>query len=250
MEKFMNTQTESLMTPKAMPIERGAGWLFDGFGYFSRSPMAWIGTIILLIIIGGATTIIPVIGALAPYLFMPVIMGGLMLGCQAQAQGGEFSVNHLFAGFSNNTAQLIVLGLLYMVGVIVITVVVVVIIFALVGGTAILQDFQAGNPEVIANYASEILLGILMILALYLPLLMALWFAPALVILNDVAPVKALKLSFMACLMNILPFTLYGIVGLILMFIAVIPLGLGMLILIPMMTASVYISYSEIFNTN
>ena len=244
----MNTHTVTELTPRAIPFERGAGWLLDGFGYFSRSPMAWIGAIFLLIIIGGALSFIPVIGALAPYLFMPVIMGGLMLGCQAQSQGGEFTVNHLFAGFSNNTAQLVVLGLLYMLGVIVITVVVVIILFALVGGTVILQDIQAGNPEVIADHLSVILTGILILLALYLPLLMALWFAPALVVLNDVSPVAALKLSFMACLMNILPFTLYGIVGLVLMIIAAVPLGLGMLILIPMTTASIYISWSEIFN--
>jgi hypothetical protein len=244
----MNTQPVTGITPRAMPIERGTGWLLDGFGYFSKSPMAWIGTIILLIIIGGAISFIPIIGALAPYLLMPVIMGGLMLGCQAQSQGGEFTVNHLFAGFSNNTAQLVALGLIYMLGVIVITVVIVVIFFALIGGTAILQDIQAGNPEVIANHLNVILMGILIMLALYLPLLMALWFAPALVVLNDVSPVEALKLSFKACLMNILPFTLYGIVGLVLMIIAAIPLGLGMLILIPMITASVYISYSEIFN--
>ena len=96
----MNVQPVTGITPKAMPIERGTGWLLDGFGYFSKSPMAWIGTIILLIIIGGAISFIPIIGALAPYLLMPVIMGGLMLGCQAQSQGGGFTVNHLFAGFS------------------------------------------------------------------------------------------------------------------------------------------------------
>lgn len=246
----MNTLPVTAITPKAMPIGRGAGWLLDGFGYFSRSPMVWIGAIILVIIIGGAISFIPIIGALAPYLFMPVITGGLMLGCQAQAEGGEFTINYLFAGFSKNTGPLFVLGLIYMLCVIVIAVVVVIIIIAMIGGTAILQDIQAGNPEVIANNIKVILLGILMMLALYLPLLMALWFAPALVVLNEVSPVEALKLSFMACLVNILPFTLYGIVGLVLMILALIPLGLGMLILIPMITASVYIAWSEIFNTN
>jgi uncharacterized membrane protein len=79
---------------------------------------------------------------------------------------------------------------------------------------------------------------------------MAYWFAPALVVLNDVSPLDALIISFKACLTNILPFTLYGIVGLVLTVIAIIPLGLGLLILGPMIVASIYIAWSEIFDAN
>lgn len=243
----MNTPSSEVMTPKAMPIERGAGWLLEGFNYFKKSALSWIGTVILLIIISAAMSIVPLIGGLALNLLMPVFMAGLILGCQAQAGGGEFTVNHLFAGFSKNTAQLVVLGVFYLLGMIIITVVVIGIALTLSGGMAILENLQSGDPEVIMQHLRLVLLIFLVASALYIPLLMAFWFAPALVILNDVPPVAALKLSFMACLVNILPFLLYGIVGLVLSIIAAIPFGLGFLILFPMVVASVYIAWSEIF---
>ena len=174
-------------------------------------------------------------------------MAGLILGCHAQHQGGEFTVNHLFAGFSNNTAQLIVLGLIYLLGMIAITIVALIMIFFMLGGLAFLEHLDSGNPEMILQNIKGIMLILLVVLLIYLPLVMAYWFAPALIVLNDVSPVDALILSFKGCLANILPFTLYGIVGLVLAVIAVIPLGLGMLILGPMIIASVYIAYRDIF---
>ena len=245
----MNAETATVNKPRAMPIDRGAGWLLEGFGYFSRSALAWIGVMILLFIISLVMALIPFIGTLAVNLLMPVFTAGLILGCHAQAQGGEFTVNHLFAGFFNNTAQLVVLGLIYMLGVIAITIVALILIFFMLGGLAFLEHLQSGNPDLILQNFNRVLLVLLVALTLYLPLLMAYWFAPALVVLNDVSPIDALIMSFKGCLTNVLPFTLYGIVGLLLTVIAIIPLGLGLLILGPMIVASVYIAWSEIFNT-
>jgi len=245
----MNAETATVNKPRAMPIDRGAGWLLEGFGYFSRSALAWIGVMILLFIISLVMALIPFIGTLAVNLLMPVFMAGLILGCHAQHQGGEFTVNHLFAGFSNNTAQLIVLGLIYLLCVIAITIVALIMIFFMLGGLVFLENMQSGNPDLILQNIKGVMLVLLIAMMLYLPLLMAYWFAPALVVLNDVSPVDALIMSFKGCLTNILPFTLYGIVALILSVIAIIPLGLGLLILGPMVVASIYIAYRDIFTS-
>jgi uncharacterized membrane protein len=243
----MNTESISVMNPKSMSIDRGAGWLLEGFGYFKNSALNWIGACILLFAITIVLGLVPFIGGLAVNILMPVFMAGLILGCHAQHQGGEFTVNHLFAGFSNNTAQLIVLGLIYLLGMIAITIVALIMIFFMLGGLAFLEHLDSGNPEMILQNIKGIMLILLVVLLIYLPLVMAYWFAPALIVLNDVSPVDALIMSFKGCLANILPFTLYGIVGLVLAVIAVIPLGLGMLILGPMIIASVYIAYRDIF---
>ncbi len=79
---------------------------------------------------------------------------------------------------------------------------------------------------------------------------MAYWFAPILVAFHELAPLDALKLSFRACLHNILPFSVYALISMVLLILAVIPLGLGLLVLIPTMTASLYVSYRDIFNVN
>jgi uncharacterized membrane protein len=60
--------------------------------------------------------------------------------------------------------------------------------------------------------------------------------------------VDAMRLSFFACLRNFLPFLVYGVISAALLLLAMIPLGLGLLIMIPTMTASLYVSYKDIFN--
>jgi uncharacterized membrane protein len=91
------------------------------------------------------------------------------------------------------------------------------------------------------------MLAWLVALALSIPIYMALWFAPALVVLRGMAPVAALQESFFGCLKNILPFLVYSIVLMVLGIVASIPLGLGWLVLGPTLIASVYVSYRDVF---
>ena len=76
---------------------------------------------------------------------------------------------------------------------------------------------------------------------------MALWLAPALVVLRGMAPVAAIKASFSGCLKNIVPFLIYGIIAFAAGIVAAIPLGLGWLVLGPVLFASVYVAYREIY---
>jgi uncharacterized membrane protein len=59
--------------------------------------------------------------------------------------------------------------------------------------------------------------------------------------------VQALAQSFRACLRNIVPFLLYGVLLTIIFLIAAIPLGLGLLVAVPVLIASVYTAYRDIF---
>ena len=54
-------------------------------------------------------------------------------------------------------------------------------------------------------------------------------------------------MSFFACFRNFVPFLIYGIVMCVLAVIAAIPFGLGMLVWIPLMIASSYVAYRQIF---
>ena len=104
-----------------------------------------------------------------------------------------------------------------------------------------------GGAEAGGAAIASILLGALLSLGLMVPLAMAIWYAPALVILNDIPAAEAMKLSFKGCLRNMVPFLVYGVVGIILAIIASIPHALGWLLLLPTMICSTYVSYREIF---
>jgi uncharacterized membrane protein len=55
-----------------------------------------------------------------------------------------------------------------------------------------------------------------------------------------------MKLSFAACWANVIPFFVYGLIVLVLWFIASIPLLLGLVVLLPVLFCSVYASYRDI----
>jgi uncharacterized membrane protein len=56
-----------------------------------------------------------------------------------------------------------------------------------------------------------------------------------------------MKSSFIACLKNMVPFLLYGVIAFLLAMLASIPFGLGWLVLGPVLAASLYTGYRDIF---
>jgi len=84
-------------------------------------------------------------------------------------------------------------------------------------------------------------------MALSIPIYMALWFAPALVVLRGLAPMAAVRESFLGCLKNMVPFLIYGIVLLVPSIFATIPFLLGWLVLLPVVIASIYVAYRDIY---
>ena len=118
----------------------------------------------------------------------------------------------------------------------------------LVVGAGLFTSLSEGRIDSLAPGALvTILLGMLIGAALMLPVLMAVWFAPALVVFHGRDAVQALKESFIGCLKNILPFFVYGLVMFVFGILASIPFGLGWLVLGPVLAASVYTSYKDIF---
>lgn len=226
---------------------RGAAWLLDGFEYFRQCPGAWIGTGLILIGITVFAGFVPFAG-LAMQLLTPVFLGGLMLGCREIEGGGILTINHLFAGFSRDTGNLLLLGVFYTLGVLIIMIAMSIVLVSTVGMDSLRAAIE-GNTQVIAENSRDILLMSLVGLMFYLPLLMAFWFGPVLVVLEGQSPLDAIKNSFMGCLKNIVPFLVYGLVGLALAFVATVPFLLGWFILMPMTVASFYLAYREIYQS-
>jgi uncharacterized membrane protein len=164
-----------------------------------------------------------------------------MLGCAALERGQPLQVAHLFAGFRQHTNPLVIVGLLYLAASAAI-----VLLVVLVVGVPFMMTMMRGmqGPPWLSPM---LLLGGLVALALYLPLVMATWFAPALVALHDMKPVDALKASFIGCLKNIVPFLIFGLVMLGLAVLATLPMLLGLLVYGPLLVASVYTGYRDIY---
>jgi hypothetical protein len=220
---------------------QGWAWIASGFGLFRKRPGVWIGIAVVLFALLFVMNLVPFVGALANMLLMPVFLGGVLLGCRKLEETGEFGAGQLFAGFSNQTGRLMTLGALSCAGWIAIFIVVLVVM-----GRS-MMGLMSGDPAAITAAGPTMAIGVLLALGLSVPLYMALWFAACLVVFENAQPVQALVSSFRGCLKNIVPFLLYGLIFLVLFILAAIPLGLGFLVVIPVLIASVYTSYRDIY---
>lgn len=234
--------SESMMGGRTVSAGQGWTWIADGFGLFKKAPGMWIALVIVLFVILIVLAFIPLLGAVATFLLMPLFLAGLMLGCRALQGGGGLEVGHLFAGFKEHTGNLIVLGALAIGGWIIVMLPVIAIV-----GAGTIFGLMRGDAAGAAAMGGSFVLAWLIAMALSIPIYMALWFAPALVVLRGLAPVAAIKESFVGCLKNVVPFLIYGIVLLVLGIVAAIPLGLGWLVLGPVAIASIYVSYRDIY---
>jgi uncharacterized membrane protein len=232
--------------PEGQAVAAGNGWqwILDAWEVFKRQPGTWIALIVVFFVVFVLISLVPIVGSLAAALLGPVFAGGVIAGCQAVRDGGELEIGHLFAGFRANTGKLVMIGVFNLLAWIVIGVVIMVLV-----GASVFAMMSGGEPSAARGVASmmSMLLGILIALALSVPVYMAIWFAPSLVMLNDFDPIPALKTSFAACLKNVVPFLLYGVILFAAVIVASIPFGLGWLVLGPVLAISIYTAYRDIF---
>jgi uncharacterized membrane protein len=236
--------------PEGAAVAAGNGWqwIADAWGYFMRQPGMWIAVVVIFLVLFLVMGVIPIVGSLAAALLAPVFAGGIAIGCRAQREGGELEIGHLFAGFKHNAGKLALIGVFNLVAFLIIGV-----IIALIAGASVAAMMMGGGDASaarIAGSAGGIILAALVGLALAVPVYMAIWFAPSLVALNDLDTLPAIKTSFSACLRNIVPFLLYGVIMFALAIVASIPIFRGWLVLGPVLAASVYTAYRDIFYTD
>jgi hypothetical protein len=234
---------------------RGWQWLFEGFWLFRKTPVIWLALTLALGLMWAVSLVIPVLGPLLFNLLSPALFAGLMIGCRALESGKPLEIRHLFAGFRQHAAPLVTVGGVYLVG----TVVVVGIVLVVAGGSTlpVVLTKPGTDIETLRAAARSMSLALAVGAAVYLPLLMVIWFAPLLVVFNGLAPVAAMKLSFTACVSNTVPFLVYGVAVLMVWVILSLPAALGaaggllvvalLVASIPVLICSVYTSYRDIF---
>lgn len=219
-------------------------WFGTGWDYFKQSPLAWIGLLIISGLIWGVLAMIPLVNLLAVVLF-PILSGGVMIACDNQRKNGSLAIGDLFAGFQQKAGPLAVLGLISF-GAMLVCMIPVVAIMGFSFAAAMMGGGQL-DPALMTGMMGSIALAMLLMLILSILMYSALWFAPALITLQELSPLEAIKASFTGCWKNFLAGVLYFISVWVLMIIGVIPFGLGLLVVLPMFLISIYAGYRDIF---
>jgi hypothetical protein len=195
---------------RRMPALSGWSWIARALQLFARAPLRWLALNLVLLVIGYLLAQVPVIGALLFALLSPVFAGGLTLGCRDLEMGKPLLPAHLFAAFRTNAPALVTIGGVYVVGQIAVFG-----LLTLVGGPdvqallqAMLTERSTALPPTIGD---RVLVSVLLAAALLVPLLMAVWFAPTLAVLEALPALTTLNMSLRAGVRNLLALGVYGL---------------------------------------
>ncbi len=233
---------------EARKVNAANGWLWikNGFWLFRKNPLLWMALTAIGVIGILGIAIIPVVGDPLATLLFPMLLAGFMFGCHDLAKGEELELAHLFAGFRQHAQQLVTLGGINLVGQLLILGV-----MMLTGGATLVNIMMSSTPpedpallmQTIAGAGFSLLLGV----TLFSVLIMAMQFAPMLVIFGGMQPIPALKASLRAFLRNVIPLTVYIMALLPFAVMATLPMMLGWLVLLPVVFTSMYAIYRDLF---
>ncbi len=203
-----------------VPARAGIQWVKLGLQTFFRQPLALAGLFFLYAAAATVLSIVPVIGMVLALAIVPAATLGLMAATQ-EAIKGKFPmptvlISALRAGKQRLRAML-VLGLLYAAACLA--------VMAVVGLVVDVPQTPArGSSEAMMNpqFQFALLLGT----ALYLPVSLMFWHAPALVHWHGVSPLKSLFFSTVACLRNAKALLMFGLAWSVIIFAASLLIGL------------------------
>jgi uncharacterized membrane protein len=235
------------MNIRSVAPAQGWQWITSAFALFRRNPLAWLLLNLALMLVGAVLSTIPLVGAYLLYLLTPVFLGGVAAAARDAQAGENVAIAHLVRGFREHASQLVTVGGVYLVGQVLISG-----LMLALGGAEFRQVIEAGvenmDPAKIPpELASRAMLALVAGMALFAPLAMAIWFAPALVMLEGRPGYAAMAESLRASLRNIGAFLIYGIASSALLFLALLPFGLGLVLWVPVMLITMYTSYRDVF---
>lgn len=197
---------------------RGAAWLRDAWALFSRARLPWLFLLATYYVAMMAVDLVPFVGQLLVPLIKPVFAVGFLAAAWTQERGGTPRVPDLFQGFRSNLRALLVLGAVFVAGI-----TVAVLSTALVDGGRLLDTLTApapANAEEREAWSAALnatlqdtrtQAAMLFAVVVALPTLGALWFAPGLVVFQDLPATAALAHSLRAAMANWRPLLTYAL---------------------------------------
>ena len=193
-----------------LPARQGTQWVRMGVRTFFRQPLALSGLFFMFLALASILNLIPIIGNLIALVLLPGITAGFMVASR-EANEGRFPMPWvLITAFRQGKASLqaiLTLGALYAVA----------IVLAM-GASALVDGGQFANIYLLGGNLSvelvkddSFLMAALLATALYTPISLLFWHAPALVFWHGVTPAKSVFFSFMACRKNLGAFFIFGL---------------------------------------
>lgn len=208
-----------------VPARTGLVWVKQGFKTFLQQPLAMSGLFFMFMAMLSVASLLPFIGSALALALLPAATLGLMAATQ-EATKGKFPMPSIlisaFRAGRQRLSAMAALGAMYAVGFLAIMA-----LSSLIDGGQFAKLYLMGGKiteEVVMQSGFQAAMWVT--LALYLPLSLMFWHAPALVHWHGVEPVKSVFFSFMACYKNFGAFTVYGLVWVSAFILAMLVVGI------------------------
>jgi uncharacterized membrane protein len=241
----MNTSANQEI-PRKLPAGDGMRWFTEGFRLYRKNPLLLSAAFGLLFGIVMALNLIPLAGNALSELASPLMVAGFMAAYRMLDSGQDLELPHFLAGVKGPAIALMMVGAVQLLGAM--------LIFRIMLGMGLDPELlmetarAGGSPEEMQATLNQAMPAALTGLVLFTPLIMATWFAPALILFGNARPTQALLVSLRAVAKNWAPVLVNGLVlGLVLFLAALVPFLLGLLVAMPLVLASQYASYQAIF---
>ena len=207
-----------------VPAKAGLAWVKLGVKTFLLQPLALSGLFFMFMALLSIASLLPFIGSALALALLPAATLGLMAATQ-EATRGKFPMPLIlisaFRAGQQRLKAMATLGAMYAIG-----------FLLIMGISSLIDGGQFARLYLVGGKITEELVlqtdfqaAMWVTLALYLPLSLMFWHAPALVHWHGMAPVKSVFFSLMACYKNFSAFTMYGLVWMGMFLLAMLVVG-------------------------
>ncbi|KAB2325508.1 hypothetical protein F8A86_00380 [Betaproteobacteria bacterium SCN1] len=233
--------------PRKVPAAQGFQWVGAGFRLYRKNPLLLSAAFAVLFGVVMALGLIPFVGGALSDLASPLVVAGFMAAYRVLDEGRELELPNLLAGVGGPAIPLMTVGAVQLLGMLAIAKVMLGMGF---DPQAIVEvaGRKDPSPQEMQAVLNQSMPAVLTGLVLFAPLMMATWFAPALILFGGARPLTAMGISLKAVARNWTAMLTNSLaLGLLLFVSALIPFLLGLLIAMPILFGSLYASYQAIF---
>lgn len=230
---------------RSVAAGQGWGWYKEAWQIFKVQPLKFWGAILLLFLAMVVLSLVPFVN-LVVSLLMPAFVAGFGVCARSVQRTGRFDIGQIFDGFRTRLGTQVLAGLLYLV-VLLVGLGILVVAFGASGLFAAFTGGANGSQAATAVFGS---MGGAFFLAYFVVMIgiaSTIVFAPYIIQETQLSAPQAMLASVKGSFKNVPAFLVGLLVYIGLGIVATIPVGLGWLVLIPVLFLTVYVSYTDIF---
>ena len=232
-----------LAEPQALPAGNSKEWIGAAWRLFKLRPGKLIGAALLFGAINIGLGMIPYIGGLLQAAISIFEIAGFAFIAKQLEEEGDFEFGQIFIGFQENTKSLAIIGAIGAVVALISNLAAIILIVGQVGDVSSAANLDLDEAQMMSAglsvMALSLILGIVYSAFTFL--------APALIILENEPPKRAIQLSWQGFSRNIGGAVFCSLMMGLLFIVGMIPIFLGLLVVMPLLMLVPYAVYRDLF---